>query len=90
MQGNTLEKIQEYEFGPVLTDKREVSAVLCRAQRAILRPALDHTLFLQDKDLEIRDPPPLTFSSNCVCMRINGPDLPDLYFYDLPGNAFIA
>ncbi|KAF8524910.1 P-loop containing nucleoside triphosphate hydrolase protein, partial [Hysterangium stoloniferum] len=84
-QGNALEKVQEYEFGPVITDKSEVAAILRRAQRAILRPALDHNLFLQDKDLAIKECPPLSFSSNCVCMRITGPDVPDLYFFDLPG-----
>ncbi|KAF8589012.1 hypothetical protein K439DRAFT_1333756 [Ramaria rubella] len=83
--GNPLENVVEHDFGPLLTDKNAVEAVLRRAQRAILRPGLDHTLFLRDKDLAIKEPPSLSFSSNCVCMRITGPDVPDLYFYDLPG-----
>ena len=83
--GNPLENVVERDFGPILTDKGAVEAVLRRAQRAILRPALDHKLFLRDRDLGIKEHPSLSFSSNCVCMRITGPDVPDLYFYDLPG-----
>jgi hypothetical protein len=83
--GDPLENVVEHDFGPILTDKNAVEAVLRRAQRAILRPSLDHKLFLGDRDLKIKDHPSLSFSSNCVCMRITGPDVPDLYFYDLPG-----
>lgn len=83
--GNSLENIVEHDFGPLITDRAAVEAVLRRAQRAILRPTLDHKLFLRDKDLNYREPAPLSFSSNCVCVRIRGPDVPDLYFYDLPG-----
>lgn len=82
---NALENVVEHDFGPILTEKTAVESVLRRAQRAILRPALDHKLFLRDRDLSIKEHPALSFSSNCVCMRITGPDVPDLYFYDLPG-----
>ena len=86
--GNPLDRVDERDFGPLLTDKSAVEPLLRRAQRAILRPTLDHKLFLRDRDLTITEAPPQSFSHNCVCMRIRGPDVPDLYFYDLPGADF--
>jgi len=84
-EGEALEQVKEIDFGGIITDKTEVEVRLRRAQRAILRPSLESELFLRDEDLSIKEPPPLSFSSNCVCMRITGPDVPDLYFFDLPG-----
>jgi hypothetical protein len=83
--GKPLDEMREIPFGPTLFSKKEVEQVLRRAQRAILRPTLDATVFLDDSDLNVAGHPPLTFSSNCVCMRVAGPEVPDLYFYDLPG-----
>lgn len=83
--GAPLDRVVEYQFGSTITDPSEVENALRRAQRALLRPTLDHRLFLNDQDLSISDPPALSFTSNCVCMHITGPDVPDLFFYDLPG-----
>lgn len=83
--GNNLLDIHEKPFGPVITKKDEVAAVLRRAQRAILRPTLDPSVFLDDSDLEIPGHPGQSFSANTVCIRVAGPNVPDLYFYDLPG-----
>ncbi|KIJ25994.1 hypothetical protein M422DRAFT_192801, partial [Sphaerobolus stellatus SS14] len=83
--GRPLDQVKEINFGPIITDKSGVELRLRRAQRAILRPSLESELFLRDDDLAIIEPPPLSFSRNCVCMRIMGPEVPDLYFFDLPG-----
>ena len=84
-RGQTLDPMREVEFGEVLFDKMEVERMLRRAQRAILRPTVDPKKFLDDSDLHIIGHSPLTFSQNCVCIRVSGPSVPDLYFYDLPG-----
>jgi hypothetical protein len=84
--GRPLDQMREVPFGPTLYDKAEVEKVLRRAQRAILRPTLIHpSVFLNDSDLTTSGHPALTFSANCVCLRVAGPEVPDLYFYDLPG-----
>ena len=80
-----LDPMREVEFGETLYDKMEVERMLRRAQRAILRPTVDADQFLDDRDLHIPGHTPQTFSKNCVCIRVSGPNVPDLYFYDLPG-----
>ncbi|KAG9014026.1 hypothetical protein FRB94_000223 [Tulasnella sp. JGI-2019a] len=84
-EGKPLQEVREVAFSPTLTDKDEVEKILRRAQRAILRSTLDPTLFLNDEDLRITGHPAQTFSQNCICIRVSGPQVPDLYFYDLPG-----
>lgn len=71
-------------FGPVIKDKKLVEERIRRAQRAILSPSENPTAFLSGPD-EDRDHPELTFSKNCVCLEISGPELTDLSFCDLPG-----
>jgi hypothetical protein len=88
--GNPLEDVVDPAFGPIPTDKTAVEAMLRHAQRAILRPALDPKLFLRDRDLGIKEHPPISFSSNCALMRITGPDVPNLYFYDLIDVSFLS
>lgn len=83
--GQPLNDMREVDFGDILYDKRQVGQMLRRAQRAILRPTLNPADFLDDTDLEKDGHPPLTFSKNCVCINVSGPNVPDLYFYDLPG-----
>lgn len=74
-------------FGPTITDKQLVEERIRRAQRAILRPSESPESFLTgpDEDLGFRE---LTFSKNCVSLEINGPELTDLSFCDLPGTPF--
>ena len=74
-------------FGPVITDKKEVEERIRRAQRAILNPSISHGTFLLGPDRE-PDIPELSFSKNCVCLELTGPDLTDLSFCDLPGTHF--
>ncbi|KAG8898578.1 hypothetical protein FRB99_007344 [Tulasnella sp. 403] len=83
--GRPLMDIREVVFGDTLYDKREVVRMIRRAQRAILRPTLDASVFLDDSDLDVAGHPAQSFSANCVCMHVTGPQVPDLYFYDLPG-----
>ncbi|KAG8948034.1 hypothetical protein FRC04_010076 [Tulasnella sp. 424] len=82
--GRPLAHVRDVPFGPTLYNAEDVEKILRRAQRAILRPELDPTLFIDDSDLHVFGVP-LTFSGNCVCINVEGPNVPDLYFYDLPG-----
>ncbi|KAG8913277.1 hypothetical protein FRC01_004629 [Tulasnella sp. 417] len=82
--GHPLTLIRDIPFGPTLYNAEDVEKMLRRAQRAILRPDLDPSIFVDDSDLHVFGVP-LTFSRNCVCIQVSGPNVPDLYFYDLPG-----
>ncbi|KAG8902228.1 hypothetical protein FRC01_009630, partial [Tulasnella sp. 417] len=82
--GQPLTVIRNIPFGPTLYNAEDVEKMLRRAQRAILRPDLDPSIFVDDSDLHVFGVP-LTFSRNCVCIQVSGPNVPDLYFYDLPG-----
>ncbi|KAK5679716.1 hypothetical protein LTS10_007664 [Elasticomyces elasticus] len=66
----------------VVRDKHNLQDVLRRAQLAILNPQRDHTDFLYGNPSTNKS---LGFSPNTVSLRIEGPHLPDLSFYDLPG-----
>ena len=74
-------------FGAVITDKSHVEERIRRAQRAILNPSISHEAFLSGPDGE-PDEKELSFSKNCVCLELSGPDLTDLSFCDLPGMCF--
>ncbi|KAG8976719.1 hypothetical protein FRB90_009037, partial [Tulasnella sp. 427] len=81
--GKQLAEMREIRFGSVIFDKDEVTERLERAQLAILNPSIKSDSFLNE-DVQ-STPDSLTFSANCVCVRVAGPNVPDLYFYDLPG-----
>lgn len=73
-------------FGSVITDKSHVEERIRRAQRAILNPSTTPDTFLSGPDGEPDGRrPELSFSKNCVCLELSGPDLADLSFCDLPG-----
>ena len=74
-------------FGPVIMDKKDVEERIRRAQRAILNPSTSYETFLSgpDGDSETKE---VSFSKNCVCLELSGPDLTDLSFCDLPGTYF--
>jgi GTPase SAR1 family protein len=79
-------RFKELTFGPTLTDKEEAAQMLRRAQQAIFRTPAESHRFLDDKGLEFVELSSLArYTQNCICARITGPDLPDLYCYDLPG-----
>jgi hypothetical protein len=85
--GVPLGEAKSERFGPIITDKAQVEDRIRRAQRAILNPRTSSQTFLEgdDEDPQERQ---LTFSRNCVCLEISGPDIADLSFVDLPGMCF--
>ncbi|KAK7471940.1 hypothetical protein VKT23_000046 [Stygiomarasmius scandens] len=83
--GQLLGEPRNEQFGSVITKKDEVEDRIRRAQRALLHPELPRSRFLQDDEAEIDDTNAPTFSSNCVSLKISGPDVADLSFCDLPG-----
>ena len=79
-------------FGPVHHDKAELEEMIRRAQLAILNPGVGQEFFevfdtssLARGEKPDISPKQLQFSSNVVCLDLQGPDLPDLSFIDLPG-----
>ncbi|EGN94811.1 hypothetical protein SERLA73DRAFT_162866 [Serpula lacrymans var. lacrymans S7.3] len=86
-EGNDLPEPREVLFGDLLTDISQVEPVLRRAQAAILNPNVDYRQFVNDSYMNHApsNGRSLTFSEDCVCIHLKGPDVPDLYFYDLPG-----
>ena len=73
-------------FGPVMTSPAEVKERLRRAQVAILNPDLDSPDF---PDRFLQGDLPVTratsFSHNFISMVVEGPEVVDLSFVDLPG-----
>ncbi|KAH7098197.1 P-loop containing nucleoside triphosphate hydrolase protein [Auriculariales sp. MPI-PUGE-AT-0066] len=62
------------------------SSAPCTTRRH--RPSLSYRNFLDgsDRDFEVTNlEQRLSFTDNCVCIHIRGPDVTDLHFYDLPG-----
>jgi hypothetical protein len=83
-KGQPLGQARNEPFGGVIVDKSLVEDRIRRAQRAILNPGKPTKLFLDDNDeLDFEDG--LTFSNNCVSLKISGVDVADLSFVDLPG-----
>lgn len=84
--GQALGQARTVAFGDVIYDKVDVEDRLRRAQRAILNPRRRPDYFLSTESDEVEEPEgQLTFSSNCVELRISGPEVADLSFCDLPG-----
>ncbi|KAG8994196.1 hypothetical protein FRB94_010067 [Tulasnella sp. JGI-2019a] len=85
--GKPLGSPHDIPFGPALAedDKDKVEHLLRRAQLAILHPTMDPNQFLGEAEPITTDHIEQSFSQNCVCIRVTGPNVPDLYFYDLPG-----
>ncbi|KAG6901313.1 hypothetical protein C0995_013794 [Termitomyces sp. Mi166 len=84
--GTSIATAETTQFGPIITDKKDVEIWIRRAQAALLNPLVPHNDFFNktDKDLKKR-PNALQFSKNVVCVHITDPDLTDLSFIDLPG-----
>jgi hypothetical protein len=69
-----------------VTEKSELESMLRKAQLAILNPRKDPQTFV-GIDLASNIPKSqVPFSPNIVSLEIQGPNLPELYFYDLPGS----
>ncbi|KAG6914012.1 hypothetical protein DXG01_002930, partial [Tephrocybe rancida] len=74
------------QFGPIITDKKDVELWIRRAQAAILNPSIPESEYLEktEKDLK-QGTRALQFSKNVVCVHVSDPELTDLSFIDLPG-----
>ncbi|KAF7360121.1 hypothetical protein MVEN_00740500 [Mycena venus] len=73
----------------MITNKDEVELALRRAQFAVLNPnvSFGKVLEMSAEDLRygVAGSDPLPFSRNVVCVDLEGPELTDLMFLDLPG-----
>lgn len=82
-------RVAEIPFGDLITSKKDVELALRRAQTAILNPSIESHKFLTMTADQLRkgvqESKPLLFSKNVVCVDLQGPDLTDLAFIDLPG-----
>ncbi|THU86328.1 hypothetical protein K435DRAFT_868411 [Dendrothele bispora CBS 962.96] len=84
--GQLLGEPRNEQFGPVIYEKSQVEDRIRRAQRALLHPNVPRSKFLEENEEDIIDDPSApTFSSNCVSLKISGPNIVDLSFCDLPG-----
>jgi hypothetical protein len=79
--GNT----REIPFGETINEKSRVTERIRRAQRAILNPSVPTDNFLSGAESDFNQSE-ISFSSNCIVLHINGPDVTDLNFIDLPGS----
>ena len=74
-----------FEFATIY-DKSQLEDALVRAQLAILNPSYDCASFQKGCKLPIgTQTPQVGFSPNSIHLEIEGPDLPELSFIDLPG-----
>ena len=84
--------VREDRFGPLLTCKGDVEITLRRAQAAVLNPARPQSDYLH-MDINIdtlqsdNENHQLKFSSNAVCLDLQGPEFTELAFIDLPGQS---
>lgn len=76
------------QFGEYITDPSLVEERIRRAQRAVLSPNTDHSLFL-DKPEEECPPAELNFTWDYVQIEISDSNLTNLSFFDLPGTFFL-
>ncbi|KAL1720013.1 P-loop containing nucleoside triphosphate hydrolase protein [Schizophyllum commune] len=86
-RGQALAMPRSVTFGTAITERHLVEERIRRAQRAILNPNVPVDHFLAD-DYDADEPASdsqLTFSRNCIELKISGPDVADLSFIDLPG-----
>lgn len=89
-----LDDVSEVPFGALITEKNKVELALRRAQAAVLNPSISASSFLSCSlnDLKTGTHGPkqsLLFSRNVVCVDLEGPELTDLSFIDLPGKCSV-
>ncbi|KAA1467041.1 hypothetical protein DENSPDRAFT_66992 [Dentipellis sp. KUC8613] len=92
---NLKKDVTEVPFGDEITDPSKVELALRRAQAAVLNPHVNTHEFLGMSAEQIKagvksNAKPLLFSRNVVCVDLQGPDLVDLSFIDLPGLIQVA
>ena len=83
-------EVSEILFGSRMVD---VEMRLRQAQTAVLNPQVPAKQFLGMSEDEmkngVRGNDPLLFSKNVVCVDLEGPELTDLSFIDLPGTLVV-
>jgi len=92
-----LPRISEEKFGDMVYDPALLEDMLRRAQLAILNPSVSAKSFVKfdftsipDGDLPLGSKKQLQFSKNVVCLDLQGPQVTDLSFIDLPGRFLCA
>ncbi|KAG5636061.1 hypothetical protein H0H81_009232 [Sphagnurus paluster] len=88
--GDVLDKVTETPFGYIITEKNQVELALRRAQVAVLNPHIDPADILRASPEQLKQAPflsnqSLQFSRDTICIDLEGPELTDLAFIDLPG-----
>lgn len=93
--GKALARIREIPFGDELSSPEKVEGALRRAQLAILNPSVSPHAFVTATEADVSlakggqlilgSTNKLSFSSNLICIDIEGPEVTDLAFLDLPG-----
>ncbi|KAE9397400.1 P-loop containing nucleoside triphosphate hydrolase protein, partial [Gymnopus androsaceus JB14] len=86
--GNRLREVFEIPFGGTITDKSQVELALRRAQFAVLNPEIPQKDILNASPEKLKNmatQKSMPFSKNVVCVDLEGPELTDLSFIDLPG-----
>ena len=90
-----LQRVTEENFGDVVTDPALLEDVLRCAQLAILNPSVPARSFVNFDVANLSDGNPplgskkqLQFSKNVVCLDLQGPQVTDLSFIDLPGKFY--
>lgn len=87
--GNRLGEVSEIPFGGPITDKSHVELALRKAQFAVLNPGVPAKKILNATSAEeltdMATDKSQSFSKNVVCVDLQGPELTDLSFIDLPG-----
>lgn len=87
--GKRKDEVSEELFGPRITSKADVEMRLRQAQATVLNPQNSANLYLAMTEDSIgagaSGSGTLSFSKNVVCVDLEGPDLTDLSFIDLPG-----
>ncbi|KAJ7615866.1 P-loop containing nucleoside triphosphate hydrolase protein [Roridomyces roridus] len=82
-------EVSEIPFGDLIRNRAEVEMMLRRAQLAVLDPTLEIAriirMNLQELKETLQDPKTAQFSKNFVCIDLEGPELTDVQFVDLPG-----
>jgi len=72
------------QFGDHIADPSLSEERIRRAQRALLSPGVDHSIFLGGPEEEF-PPAELNFTSDYVQIEISDSNLTNLSFFDLPG-----
>lgn len=80
--GRSLTQPQSIQFGDALSNPDDVEDRVRRAQQAILTPSVSPEEFLYMSTSGARE---LSFSKNYILIQVEGSNVADLSFVDLPG-----